>query len=199
MSGIIGDNVGRSSGLIKAVSVSAGMTLILSTDISSSVSVVGLDNVFTSTYDLYRVYGYNIFHASNADDGWLRFLLNSDGSAYTGGGYERVYWYAGNAGTFSSSANASTSDTKLQINASVGSSDASQSMSFVADIFNPMSTSFEKIITCTSFTKGSGNIWLWKSGCTLNQDSTAMRGIEYQGGSYNVAGGKFRVYGITNS
>ena len=197
MSGIITDNIGRSSGLVKSASVSAGMTLILSTDISSSVATVGLDNVFTSTYDLYRVYGYNIFHASNSAEGYLRFLLNSDGSAYTSGGYERVYWRGG-SGTTDTDASVSTSDTLLQINDDVGSADASQSMVFVADIFHPMSTSFEKIITCTSFTKGAGNVYLWKSGCTLNQDSTAMRGIQYHGDS-NTDGGKFRVYGITKS
>ena len=71
-------------------------------------------------------------------------------------------------------------------------------MSFVADIFYPQSTSFEKMITCTSFTKGNGNIWLWKAGCTLGIDGTAMRGLEYSGSAY-CDGGKFRIYGITNS
>ncbi len=198
MSGIIGDNLGRSGGLVKgAATPSAGMTLVHSHNVTSSVSIVTFDNVFTSTYDLYRVYGYEIYHASDAQDGYLLFV-DSSGSRVTAGSYERVYWYAGDTGTFSSSANASTSDTKLQINASIGEADASQSMSFVADIFNPQSTSFEKMITCTSFTKGNGNIWLWKAGCTLGIDGTAMRGLEYSGSAY-CDGGKFRIYGITNS
>jgi hypothetical protein len=55
MSGIIGDNTGRGTGLIKAAA-SAGLTKILTTTVSSNVAAVAFNSTYiTSTYDTYLV------------------------------------------------------------------------------------------------------------------------------------------------
>jgi hypothetical protein len=84
MSGIIGDNLGRSSGLVKAVSAGGAWTHIVSTTLSGAVSSVDLVNgtsdvVLDTTYPVYRVVFDKL--AAAADDQLIEARITADGGS----------------------------------------------------------------------------------------------------------------------
>jgi hypothetical protein len=83
MSGIIGDNVGRSGGLIKSASVSAGWNLLTtSTATGSEVTLLEIGSAYiTSTYDTYVIVIDGLTLTS--DNTGLAMLFTEDsGSSY---------------------------------------------------------------------------------------------------------------------
>jgi hypothetical protein len=84
MSGVIGDNLGRSGGLIKAVSAGGAWTHIVSTTLSGAVSSVDLVNgtsdvVLDTTYPLYRVVFDRL--GTSADDELMEARISGDGGS----------------------------------------------------------------------------------------------------------------------
>ena len=200
MSGIIGDNLGRSSGLVKSASVSAGLTLIDTSTVSSSVANLSIDNIFTSTYDVYIIYGYALYVNSTAQQPMaFRYIKESDGSVDSGGNYEMIRHGIVRTGSTSAIDDASTSADWHKFGDYAGISDATTNTAFNITFFNPQSTSDEKISIAQFMSKGaSGYIDLEHSGCSYNQDSTAVRGIQLLS-NVNLEGGTFKTYGITKT
>ena len=66
MSGIIGSNTGRSSGLIKSASVASGATLLTATTLGSDASEMIFDDIFSSTYKIYKIFCYDLSFSANA-------------------------------------------------------------------------------------------------------------------------------------
>jgi len=193
MGGIIADNVGRSSGLIKAVSVSAGLNLVHSTTSTSSVSSISLDNIFTSDYDLYLIHGYNITHAS-ASNGWAR-VIKSDGSVDSGSNYQTVRHWANQAGT------TGTNDYGVTENEITLGYDVSTTgiTSFTGYMYNPQSTTYDKHFYGLCETTDATNIRFLRWTGTYDVPGTAVRGLNYLASTGNVENAEFRVYGLATS
>ena len=96
MSGIISDNQGRSSGLVKSAA-SSDYVKLNTTTVSSAVATVSIDGHFTSDYDYYNLYLTNV--CPTADTQYY-FRFNSGGSALTASNYRNaVYTSYNKAGT----------------------------------------------------------------------------------------------------
>tara|TARA_R100000656_G_C3923773_1_gene123386 strand:- start:192 stop:788 length:597 start_codon:yes stop_codon:yes gene_type:complete len=97
MSGIITDNLGRSSGLVKSAGGGGSLVKLAETNISSGVATVSFDGYFTSDYDIYKIYVQNLRPVGSSNyQPCLRFrrsdadVTTSDyfgaaGHAYSGG------------------------------------------------------------------------------------------------------------------
>jgi hypothetical protein len=196
MSGIIGDNLGRSGGLIKSGAAGGAWTLIDDSSVSSSVSSLSIDEVFTSSYDLYQLFGYAIYTNTTAEQPLAFRYIKSDGSVDSGGNYEMIRHGIVRTGSTSAIDDASTSADWHKFGNYVGISDATTNSAFNITFFNPQSTSDEKISIAQWMSKGaSGYIDLEHSGCSYNQDSTAVRGIQILSNT-NLLGGEFKLYGM---
>lgn len=96
MSGIVGDNQGRSSGLIKAVAAPSADFVLLSTTTGSGT--VSFDGDFSATYDNYLLIGYN--GSNDGVDEDLNMRVRQGDADITGSSYYRVW--NGNYGNTSS-------------------------------------------------------------------------------------------------
>jgi len=95
MSGIISDNQGRSSGLVKSAA-SSDYVKLNTTTVSSTIASVSIDGYFTSDYDYYNLYFTNVRPAADAQ---LDLRFNSGGSAITGGNYRDSNFSNTNSGS----------------------------------------------------------------------------------------------------
>jgi hypothetical protein len=98
MSGIISDNVGRASGLLKAVAAPSSDFVYLGTTAVADASTVSVDGFFSSTYKDYYIYMHDI--RPKTDGTYLRAQFNSGGSALTGSNYRSTCGtFSNNSGT----------------------------------------------------------------------------------------------------
>ena len=93
MSGIVGDNTGRSSGLVKGVATPSSDFVLIST--TTGTGTVSFDGDFSSTYDNYLLVGYGIDNDGSDED--LRMRVRQADSDVTASSYYRVW--NGNYGT----------------------------------------------------------------------------------------------------
>ena len=190
MSGIIGDNIGRGSGVIASVSVSAGLNLVHSTTSTSSVSSISLDNIFTSDYDLYLIHGYNITHAS-ASMGWAR-VIKSDGSVDSGGNYQTVRDWVNQGGTTGTN-DYGVTESEISLGYDVSTTGIT---SFTAYMYNPQSTAYDKHFYGLCEATDASNIRCLRWTGTYNIHDTAVRGLNYLASTGNVENAEFRIYGV---
>jgi len=168
----------------------------------SNVASVSLDGFFSSSYDIYRLYWYNLIPVTNNQLLYMRF--NQSGSAVTQSNYK---WLAtGHYGATSSSAtvdndtHSGTGDNFIQTsNFGVGEENQGGGSNGYMDIFNPLSTDH----------------WKWASGHTwdpLNDESyvahykvtarydyntSALSGVTLYFASGNIESGNVVLYGLT--
>ena len=170
----------------------SGFTLINSTTFSSSAAV-NLNDVFSSTYQNYRIIVNWDSHASSAAAVSLR--LRVSGSDNTSANYRWSYLYFQSSGS-GVTTDQNNSDTKIDIgNVSTGAAGDSAT---IIDIFNPQTTAYTTAqwnfvrqhpdpFVQTRFGNGAFGATTSFTGCTLlTNDSTNMTG-------------KVRVYGYSNS
>ena len=166
-----------------------GLTLVHSATVSSSVSSLNMDNIFTSDYDLYMIQAFNITHAGNAQ-GNMR-VIDSSGSLITASEYQTVRQYvnqAGNTGIMDS--NASQSKMIMQYD-----NDSGRQGSFSGFLSSPLSTSYVKHFYGESGVTDSSNIRFTRFFAGYKTSGTAIRGLNYFSGT-NVTAAEFRIYGV---
>ena len=100
MSGIISDNLSRSSGLVKGVATPSSDFVKLATVSVSAAATVSIDGYFSGTYKRYYLYWEDIY--PDASSTYLRMRYNASGSAITASNYRNASAYfstnAGSAG-----------------------------------------------------------------------------------------------------
>ena len=197
MSGIISDNLGRSSGLLK--SAGGGDFVKLGAVTASGSSTVAFDGLYTSAYNIYKIYGSKLLPATNSQD--LTYQVNISNSAHStaeyvyGSGKSYIdtspthYWTTGMASDFDNPHTAVTlsNDTQLW--------DAYHAGTFEMTIYDPLSTAAWKIIdTRWSFSDASFQSYYNN---LLVKNTAANTGVTIKYASGNVASGVFTLYGLT--
>jgi len=210
MTGIIAQNVGRTSGLIKAASGGGGgvwtkiKTLTASGD--SDLSFVdGTDDVvLDSTYPIYLFKFINI-HPS-ADDQVSQFNLSIDsGSNYNvtkTSTFFRSYHFEDDSDSglgYQTGDDLAQSTAAQQLVNSCSGNDNDQSMSGYLHLFNPSSTTFVKhYIACTNYATcndTSTNNFIAGYGNT----TSAIDAVQFSMSSGNIDAGKIKLYGLGDS
>ena len=208
MSGIVAQNVGRTSGLVKAAAAGGGVWTLIKTLTSdgsdSDLSFVdGSDDVtLDSTYPIY-VFKFINIHCET-DDKAFQFNMSVDtGSNYnvakTTTAWEALHAEADATGLSYEAAKDLAQGTGVQPLAWELGNDNDQSCSGYLYLFNPSSTTFVKHFfarinsyvqhdkTFDSFVGGYGNT------------TSAVDAIQFSMSSGEIQGGKIKLYGIGDS
>ena len=166
-----------------------GLTLVHSATVSSSVSSLNMDNIFTSDYDLYMIQAFNITHSGNAQ-GNMR-VIDSSGSLITASEYQTVRQYVNQAGnTGITDSNASQSKMIMQYD-----NDSGRQGSFSGFLSSPLSTSYVKHFYGESGVTDSSNIRFTRFFAGYKTSGTAIRGLNYFADN-NITNAEFRIYGV---
>jgi hypothetical protein len=209
MTGIIAQNVGRPSGLIKAASGGGGVWTKIKTLTASGDSdlsfVDGTDDVvLDSTYPIYLFKFINI-HPST-DDQVSQFNLSIDsGSNYNvtkTSTFFRSYHFESDSASglgYQTGDDLAQSTAAQQLVNSCSGNDNDQSMSGYLHLFNPSSTTFVKhYIACTNYATcndTSTNNFIAGYGNT----TSAIDAVQFSMSSGNIDAGKIKLYGLGDS
>ena len=172
----------------------AGLTLINKTSGTSDVSNFSVDNVFTSTYDNYKV----VMNMRNSDTGgfYLR-LLKSDGSERNSGYTTLDGRQIGTTGNFEdngSSTNVSTYYIGRHSGSDIGG-DTVYEITFISPFLSSEET--------TMITRGYGyhdsqNGYLQIFSTSRNSNAETHRGFKFVSNTGNINPHTVRVYGYKN-
>ena len=203
MSGIISQNVGRPSGLVKPVAAAGGVWTLIETITASSDSTIEFDSGIDSTYPIY-VFKFINIHPENDD---VFFQVNfRDGST--------AYDASKTTTSFFAYANEADSDTNLAYKTSrdLANGTGVQTLSFDSvgngndesssgelSLFNPSSTTFVKhFIARTQIYHDSDYIFdnFLAGYCNT---TTAIDGVQFSMSSGDIDAGTFKMYGIGDS
>tara|TARA_R110002020_G_scaffold163967_1_gene350256 strand:- start:57 stop:656 length:600 start_codon:yes stop_codon:yes gene_type:complete len=170
-----------------------GLTLIHSSNSSSSASSVSIDNVFTTTYSLYHVE----MTFDRDDDGatYLRFLKSSDGSERTNNYYLTSHRVHTNDGT-----NTTDNDNNVStfyFNRGSGS-EAGLDTRFSCKFLNPMGSSVTYYDGITYGYHDGENAHVVVSVAGHNDTEEQVRGIKFVANSGNITAYNIKIYGYTN-
>ena len=200
MSGIIADNSGRHTGLVKAASAGGVWNLILTQTASASATIdftSGLD----STYDEYVFKFINIHPAT--DGTFLLFNMSIDsGSNYnvtkTSSSFY-TYHAEDNAGaalTYWGDADLSQG-TGFQYLSSGIDNDSDANGSGYLHLFNPSSTTFVKHFMSRVVTLGATKYAYEAHIAGYGNTTSAVDAIQFKMSSGNIDAGTISLYGIT--
>ena len=210
MTGIIAQNVGRTSGLIKAASGGGGVwtkikTLTASAD--SDLSFVdGTDDVtLDSTYPIY-VFKFINLHPGT-DDVKLRFNVSTDaGSNYNLTKTTTMFHAQHDEGdSFASLSYASSDDLAqgtgvAQLQAAAVGNGNDESLSGEFYLFNPSSTTFVKhFIARVNYYYESGGASMEDYTAGYVNSTSDVDAIQFTFNSGNIDAGKIKLYGIGDS
>jgi len=163
----------------------AGLTLISTTTIGTTVTSVALTNVFSATYDNYRIV-LSGGTASATSDG--SFILGATTSGYyTGFSYQAI----GGGGSFTSTGviNGASSSTNFAY--------SSNGINGMIDLYQPFLTSRTNFFFTAQTMATAGNRW---QGGGFQDSATSFTGITFSTQSgHTLTGGTIKVYGLANS
>jgi len=201
MSGIIAQNSGRHTGLVKASSGGGGVWNLIETQTASSDATLDFTSGIDSTYDEYVFKLINIH--PETDNVYFQF----QGNAVGGSGYNETItstaFYAQHKedGTDGEMAYDSGSDLAQgtafqQISKNIGN-DNDQSTSGYLYLFNPSSTTFVKhFIIISNMYMYQEYTYVVRRGGYFNTTS-AIDEIQFQMSSGNIDAGTISLYGIS--
>ena len=206
MTGVISQNVGRASGLIKAVSAGGAWTLIkeITASSSSTISFVNgtSDVVLDSTYPVYRFVWISV-HPSNND-----VAYGFNGSIDTGSNYNvtkttnmfYAYHDEGDASTAlseSESEDLSQSTAFCRTNFNVGNG-ADQTAMGDLWLFDPGNTTFIKHFIARTNTERQG-VALDNVVAGYLNTASAVDAIQFKPEAGTFDAGIFKMYGLSDS
>lgn len=165
--------------------VAPALVLISTTTIGSAVTSVALTNIFSATYDNYRI-TLSGGSASTTSDG--SFILGA-----TTANYYTAFTYNGYVSPFTNFATGAANTTS---SATVFSYSAN-GVNGVIDLFSPFLTARTTFLFAAATMATTGNRW---SGGGFQDSATSFTGMTFstQGG-HTLTGGTIKVYGYQNS
>jgi hypothetical protein len=203
MTGIIAQNVGRTSGLIKAAS-GGGVWTLIETITASSDSTIEFDSGIDDTYPIY-VFKYINMHPSG-DSSPNDFTVNfRDGStAYDATKTSTFFWaYQTEAGDNAQLGYASSNDlaqaTGSQPLSGNPGNDNDQCVSGTLHLFNPSSTTFVKHFISTSNMTEAGDYSINSYAAGYCNVTAAIDGVQFAFQQGNIDTGTLKLYGIKDS
>ena len=195
MTGIIAQNVGRTSGLIKAASGGGGVWTKIKTLTASGDSdlsfVDGTDDVvLDSTYPIYLFKFINIHFAT--DDTDFRFNVSIDSGSNYNVAKTTTMFRAYHGEDLAQG----TGDAYL--NWDVGAA-SDENVSGEMWLFNPSSTTFVKhfIARTSSVHSGSAELDAYQAGYA--NTTSAIDAVQFKATSGNIDAGKIKLYGLKDS
>ena len=190
MSGIISDNTGRASGLLKSASVEVDWVKVYGTDTPTSAATEhDYNGYFTSTYKVYKIYIDT--EGSAAGNSWVvRFASTGSYTYDTGGNYKYAFKWVSNT----SEGQSGDSDSFIRNGWNGGGSSATGVRTEMT-LFNPTQTAHKKMCHFQSqgwdgspfFSSTAGGIW---------ENTAAITGVRFYSGAGNTLVRSIYIYGL---
>ena len=203
MTGIVAQNVGRTSGLIKSAGGGGGVWTKISTFTSDgSDATATFDSGIDSTYPIYVFKWINIH--PETDDAAFEVNFRDGSTAYDATKTTSVFRaYQGEGGGSPTLGYVTADDlaqsTDFQRIGKGQGSDNDQSCSGEIYLFSPSSTTFVKHFIATTNTVESGdymNNYYIAGYCNT---TSAIDGAQFKFDSGEIQGGKIKLYGLSDS
>lgn len=185
------------SGVLSFSSPSAGSMIFLTSGTASNVASLNLNGYFTSDYDVYKLFIYEAYGASEA---YLRFQVATTGSytVQTTNYFNFMgFPYTDSGGTFYANAWINNLNTN---HIDIGYISTSNNYWCNAEItlHNPRSTTAHKQMSITALSGYALYPTIGTMGAGRWKDTTAVTGLKFFMSTGNLYG-TFRLYGIKNS
>tara|TARA_Y100001951_G_C11198317_1_gene215622 strand:+ start:146 stop:751 length:606 start_codon:yes stop_codon:yes gene_type:complete len=201
MSGVIAQNSGRHTGLVKAASA-AGTWNLIETITASSDSTIEFDSNIDSTYDEYQVHFIDVHPGTDNYDFQVNFR---DGSTAYDATKTTTFFQAsqdesaGSVGIEYRTANDLAQATGFQDLMREVANENDTSICGILKLFGPSSTTFVKhfMIRTQGSQNGAPNAALDCFASGYCNTTSAIDGIQFQFESGNIDAGTFSLYGIT--
>ena len=192
MSGIVGDNQGRSSGLVKAAGGGGAWNLV-SLQTASSSSVLEWNTQITSTYDTYKLIVTNAHTATDTAQFYLQY--RQDAAYLTATNYR---WAAGrilDGTTISATGNTGSSQVQLT-NDGTGTA-TGENFNFEVTLWDFLGTDNYKCVHWNGNCINQDGSTKQELGCGIFTGGvTALDGFKVYMSSGNIASGDFALYGL---
>lgn len=210
MTGIISDNVGRPSGLIKAASGGGGVWTLIKTLTASSDATLSFlngadDVVFDSTYPIYRFSFINIHLQTDSKNFTFQVDTGTNTSynqTITSTSFTAYHYEGGTSGTLSYSTSGDQAQgTAFQLLNSTNEigADADQSISGSLTIYAPSNTTFVKHFVANTNWCGLDNHTANTYTAGYFNTTTALTRVQFKISSGNIDAGKIKLYGLKDS
>jgi hypothetical protein len=175
--------------------------VLLATTTASSSSSVSFDGYFSSTYDNYEIYLYDVYHSTSAT---LNARFRKSNADITTSNYKSASYkmYSDNTPTNAITAQRLSwnDSTAIITHGDTPSTLATSSrLQGFIKIFNPLSSSTYKVIQSYLSWVGGSDLNTFHFGGTysrLEDNTNALSGITLYPASGNFVAGKFKLYGI---
>jgi hypothetical protein len=181
---------------LEFATLTSDYVLLASTDASASASI-SFDGYFSSTYRNYKLILSSVYNATNNVGLYVKVrVANADVST----GYysiNGVSYFDSGAGSvsnvYSSGANTTYAKTLSEI-----TSDVTRPFSAEFTMYNPLSTTTEKMLNYNATYWGNATVYI--SNCfgsfIRTGSNSALSGITFYMSSGNITSGNFKLYGI---
>lgn len=175
--------------------MASNLRLIDQTTVSSSVSVVNVENVFSADFDVYQIVAHGFSTASTtATESFLRYI-NSNGSVVTAD-YDFACWYMKAEGSYSK-INSSNTGESTKIHYAVGTPDQAPDVgNGLLNIFNPFNSSAYTYNTGQQSSYYSNPRYLSTIGVGRLKQTASITGFQFSFPSSNVSSGTIKTYGL---
>ena len=209
MTGIVAQNVGRTSGLIKSAGGGGGVWTLIKTLTASSSSTLSFvdgtsDVVLDSTYPIYVFKFINIHPSANGNQFQFNMSIDS-GSNYNVAKTSSMFYAAhkeddSNQGLSYGDGYDLAQGTGAQALTDSTSDDNDGSASGELRIFNPSSTTFVKHYYATVNFLFSNGTYTWQEFTAgYGNTTSAVDAIQFTMSSGNIDAGKIKLYGLGDS
>jgi hypothetical protein len=172
----------------------SNLRLINETTVTSAVSTLEVQDIFSADFDIYKVVMNNFSVTTTTDvESFLRFI-NASGSVVSSSNYDRASLYMRNTSAFGEIR--STNDTKIHY--AVGSLDPTpQGGSSVHYIFNPYSSSSYTFDLNQSSSFYSFPRYVAGKGIGVLKQTISITGVQIVlSGTNTISSGIVRTYGL---
>ena len=195
MSGIISDNQGRSSGLVKAAG-GGGAWNFLSKQTASNSALLEWNSDITSTYDVYKLFCSNCHSVDDSAHAYIR--LRQSSSYLTGSNYRFAAARAVDSGSIS--VQVSTGDSVMRLtNDSTGNA-TGENWNYEITFWDLLATdNYKQIHWNASNINQDGTIKHEFGAASYNASVAAMDGFKIYMDSGNIAIGEFALYGLAQA
>ena len=208
MTGIVAQNVGRTSGLIKSAGGGGGVWTLIKTLTASADGTLDFvdgtdDVVLDSTYPIYRFSFINI-HSSASDTNFTFQVNAAGGSGYnetvTSTYFRHYHNESGSTAALGYEAGQDQAQTTdfIELIDAFGT-DNDQSMCGELMLFNPSSTTFVKhfINKCHNYHLSDYSLTVFTAG--YFNLTAAIDEVQFQMGTGDIDAGKIKLYGLGDS
>ena len=173
----------------------------LGTATASSSSSINFDGLFTSDYDVYKIFFHNITHSNTSADLYIRFMVG--GSAITTSTYnfhvnQEGYSDGGISSGGVTGAYPSTNSTEIRMNGDGILTTSNYHAVGSVDIFNPLNATAYKAVKGYVHYMTASKI-LHSNFFGRNTTTSALSGVQFLPQTGNFTTGKFHLYGMKNN